>query len=77
MSRGGCVDAVAGISFCLAGALMNRNEVTLNDWQAAPADVAKTTPVRDLHEVLNAIHVDAASNAPQYLKETEVPYGGE
>lgn len=56
---------------------MNRNEVTLNNWQAAPADVAPSTPVRDLHEVLNAIQVDAANNAPQYLKETEVPYGGE
>ncbi len=56
---------------------MNRDEVTLNYWQAAPSDVAAATPVRDLHEVLNAIQVDAASNAPQYLKETEVPYGGE
>lgn len=56
---------------------MNRNEVTLNNWLAVPADVAETTPVRDLHEVLNAIQVDAASNSPQYLKETEVPYGGE
>lgn len=56
---------------------MNFNDVKLNDWQAAPADVGETIPVRDLREVLNAIHVDAANNAPQYLKETEVPYGGE
>jgi hypothetical protein len=71
------VDAAAGLGIHQAGVEMNRNEVTLNNWQAAPADVAPSTPVRDLHEVLNAIHVDAASNAPQYLKETEVPYGGE
>ena len=37
----------------------------------------ENTPVRDLFEVLNSIRTDAAANAPQYLKETEVPYGGE
>lgn len=37
----------------------------------------EATPVRDLFEVLNSIRIDAAASAPRYLKETEVPYGGE
>ena len=55
---------------------MNRDEMTLNDLPT-PADVAPATAVRELHEVLNFVRTDAANNAPQYLKETEVPYGGE
>lgn len=56
---------------------MNRKEVTVNKRQAAPADAVETAPVRDLDEVLQDIRVDALANAPMYLTETEVPYGGE
>lgn len=56
---------------------MNRNDVTVHEWQAAPLAAVETAPVRDLNEVLHDIRVDALANAPKYLTETEVPYGGE
>jgi hypothetical protein len=48
------------------------NSVVRENGQALEA-----TPVRDLFEVLSSIRTDAAANAPQYLNETKVPYGGE
>ena len=56
---------------------MNREDVTVNERQAAPADAVETAPVRDLSDVLHDIRVDASASAPKYLTETEVPYGGE
>jgi|GEM_PF-4966912 len=56
---------------------MARIETTVSSLILQPENVAETAPVRDLSEVLDSIRVDAASNAPQFLKETEVPYGGE
>jgi hypothetical protein len=41
------------------------------------AGVEEAVPVRDLFDVLNQIERDAATNAGEYLKVTEVPHGGE
>ncbi|WP_254510336.1 hypothetical protein [Anatilimnocola floriformis] len=56
---------------------MARIEVTVNSLVRENEQAVEAAPVRDLAEVLNSIRVDAGNSAPQYLKETEVPYGGE
>ena len=54
---------------------MERREVSAT--LVREMEPAVEAPVRDLLEVLNCIRADAVNMAPQYLKETEVPYGGE
>jgi hypothetical protein len=52
---------------------MVRSDVTVSK----DAGVEEAVPVRDLYEVLNQIERDATANSSEYLKVTEVPYGGE